>query len=74
MILIWQIKLLNWADKSRLKKFIFYLCTGGESISIVLGHDGSAFAKIRDFTEEELEKWKDHYKSFSDYVILVSIV
>jgi len=70
---------LNMADKivelgrqvKAEKVYFLPLHRWGEHKYCSLGHDGSAFAKIRDFTEEELEKWKDHYKSFSDYVILV---
>jgi pyruvate formate lyase activating enzyme len=63
-------KIVELGRKVQAKKVYFLpLHRWGEHKYCSLGYDGSAYAKIKDFTDEELEKWRDHFKSFSDYVI-----
>lgn len=63
-------KIVDLGLKVQAKKVYFLpLHRWGEHKYCGLGYDASVYAKIRNLTEDELEKWKDHFRSSSDYVI-----
>jgi pyruvate formate lyase activating enzyme len=62
-------KIVELGRKVQAKKVYFLpMHRWGEHKYCGLGYDNN-YSKLRDFTEEELEKWRDHFKSLSDYVI-----